>query len=342
MRQRLLAAFLVVSLALAALPAGVSAGVATDATATQTQVECSFPFSATDATATQTQVECSFPFSATDATGTEVTVTDEPQRVTVLAPSAAQTMWEIGAEEKVVGAPVNQYSTYLEGIENKTNVAAAGSQEWVDNEKVVNTSPDLVLAPNVISNDTVDKLRDAGLTVYKFEEAESLDDIYAKTLLTGQLVGACDGAEETVSWMKDRISTVREAVEEGGTERLLQPRCRVDRRTEHLHRPRHRDRRWRQHRRRRQQQAVLQDQRRGRHRAEPPLDRREREVRRLPEEPGLQLHLRGPERPGLHGEPQLHEPGRSARRLPHRDDGQALPPRGVEAGERDDHGDRDD
>ncbi|PSP54329.1 hypothetical protein BRC82_10460 [Halobacteriales archaeon QS_1_67_19] len=164
------------------------------------------------------QEDCSFPVTSTDATDTEVTVEEQPERVTTLAPSAAQTMWEIGGKSQVVG--VSQYATYLEGADERTNVSASG-QSYVSVEKVVSTEPDLVLAPNVIPNDTVEKLRESGLTVYKFEFATSIEDIYAKTELTGQLTGNCEGASETVASMRDRIETVRAAVEDAERPRVF-------------------------------------------------------------------------------------------------------------------------
>ncbi|WP_135826608.1 PGF-CTERM-anchored ABC transporter substrate-binding protein [Halorussus ruber] len=164
----------------------------------------------TGGTADAAQSSCSFPVTSTDATGTEVTVEQKPERVVTLSPSAAQTMWEIGGKSQVVG--VSQYAAYLDGTDSLTNVSGSG-QQFVNVEKVVSTEPDLVLAPNVIPNETVQKLREAGLTVYKFDFATSVEDIYAKTELMGQLTGNCEGATETVSWMKDRVGTVREAVE---------------------------------------------------------------------------------------------------------------------------------
>jgi iron complex transport system substrate-binding protein len=156
-----------------------------------------------------TQASCSFPATFTDATGTEVTIDERPDRVTTLAPSAAQTMWELGAGDQVVG--LTQFALYLEGADSRTNVSAAG--QGVSVEKVVGTDPDLVLAPNVIANETVEQLRDAGLTVYKFDFTASLDDIYADVERTGELTGNCEQANETVSSMQDRVETVREAVE---------------------------------------------------------------------------------------------------------------------------------
>jgi iron complex transport system substrate-binding protein len=159
--------------------------------------------------AAQSQTQCSFPFTATDATGTEVTVEERPERVTTLAPSAAQTMWEIGGREQVVGA--SQFASYLEGADSRTNVSASGF--GVNVEKVVSTEPDLVLAPNTIGNETVTKLRDAGVTVFRFEAATSIDDIEAKTTLIGQLTGNCEGAATANAWMNQNVEAAQSAVD---------------------------------------------------------------------------------------------------------------------------------
>jgi len=156
-----------------------------------------------------TSVQCSYPFTSTDATGTQVTVADAPQRVVTLGPSAAQTMWEIGGKDKVVG--VSKYAAYLEGSAAKRNVSGSG-QTFVVAEKVVDLDPDVVLAPNIIPNATVDHLRTAGLTVYRFKPAGSVADIQEKTLLIGQLTDECPGASETVTRMESQLQTIREAV----------------------------------------------------------------------------------------------------------------------------------
>jgi iron complex transport system substrate-binding protein len=196
----------------------LTAGVAPVGASGVAPTDASMVESVTESAGEATHADCSFPVTGTDATGTEVTVDEKPERVTTLAPSAAQTMWEIGGESQVVG--LSQYATYLEGADSRTNVSGAG-QQYVNVEKVVSTEPDLVLAPNVIPNETVQQLRDAGLTVYKFEFATSVEDIYTKTALMGELTGNCEGANETVSWMKDRVSTVREAVENSDSPRVF-------------------------------------------------------------------------------------------------------------------------
>jgi len=86
--------------------------------------------------------DCTFPVELTDQSGTTVTVEESPSRVVTLNPSAAQTMWELGAQDRVVG--VTKFAMNLEGAEEKTNISSGG--ETINNEVVVGLEPDLVRA----------------------------------------------------------------------------------------------------------------------------------------------------------------------------------------------------
>ena len=151
---------------------------------------------------------CEFPVELTDATGETITIEEEPERVTTIGPSAAQTMWEIGGEQQVVG--VSQFAHYLDGAEEKANVSA---EFGASVEQVVATDPDLVLAPNVSAQD-VEPLREAGLTVYHFPEATDTDDVAEKTETIGKLTGNCEGAAETNAWMKANVDALNSVSDE--------------------------------------------------------------------------------------------------------------------------------
>ncbi|WP_154019001.1 PGF-CTERM-anchored ABC transporter substrate-binding protein [Halococcus agarilyticus] len=209
MRTDFLSILLVATVLVGAIgPAAATTGVQTTSTVDG-------PAATADVAA---QATCSFPTTATDATGTDVTVEGEPESIVTLSPSAAQTMWEIGAREKVVG--VTQYATYLDGAETRTNVSGAG-QQYVNVEAVVGLEPDLVLAPNVVPNATVERLRSAGVTVFRFGFAGSIEDVTEKTRLTGELVGACEEANRTADAMETRVEAIRETVGNESTPRTL-------------------------------------------------------------------------------------------------------------------------
>lgn len=199
------------ALATVALVAGVASGTAV-ALETADAVESPSPSPSTAADATTGEdPTCSFPLTVTDDSGTEITLEDEPESVVTLAPSAAQTMWEIGAEEKVTGT--TRHAANLEGADERTNVSTDAAT--IEPEIVVEEDPDLVLAPssNFVTDETVETLRESGLSVYYFDSADSIDEVRERTLLIGSLVGECEGAAATVEWMDEELAVVEETIE---------------------------------------------------------------------------------------------------------------------------------
>ena len=201
-RATVLAALLVVA-AVAAIPVGGATAASNGDTVESLQ---------------ETNDGCDLPYSATDATGTEVTIQERPERIVTLGPGAAQTVVEIGAGDRIVGA--SQYASYLDGSDGWANVSGPG-QTFASVEKVVAQEPDLVLAENIVSNETVDKLRSAGITVYRFRSATGLQDVYDKVTRTGRLVDEPYAAAETVAEMRYRIEIARTAAENSESARAL-------------------------------------------------------------------------------------------------------------------------
>lgn len=164
---------------------------------------------ATEPPKTHGDTDCEFPNTVTDATGTEVTVPERPERVVVLGPSAAQTTWELGAQDRVVG--IDAFSTYLEGAEEVEIVSGGIGQ--VDYEAALNQSPHLIIvAGNSYSPDVVTEFRRSNVTTFAMPNAGSIEAVYEKTRLFGRLLGTCDAAHDVVARMQDRVNTVREAV----------------------------------------------------------------------------------------------------------------------------------
>ncbi|WP_436907394.1 PGF-CTERM-anchored ABC transporter substrate-binding protein [Halosimplex marinum] len=153
---------------------------------------------------------CTYPMTVTDATGTEVTIDEDPDRLAALAPSAAQILWSIGADDETVAMPQDYYLGYLNDTEGKTDVVNDDGSIKV--ESVIGAEPDLVLAPNVVPDETVETLRASDLTVYKFEGAASLEDVSDKVELYGQLTGNYEAAGQVSARMQGEVQAVRDAV----------------------------------------------------------------------------------------------------------------------------------
>ncbi|MBB6646250.1 PGF-CTERM-anchored ABC transporter substrate-binding protein [Halobellus ruber] len=155
---------------------------------------------------------CSFPYVATDATGTEVTIDADPERIVTLNPSAAQTMWEIGAEDEVVG--VSQYASYLEGTDATENVSGPSGPSV---EEVIGADPDLVLVPSSsygAAEDRVEQLRAQGIPVYVFGPGTSLEFVANKTELIGRLTGNCEAGAERAAEMRQSVALMEQALDD--------------------------------------------------------------------------------------------------------------------------------
>ncbi|SEH40559.1 iron complex transport system substrate-binding protein [Halopenitus malekzadehii] len=200
---------LVASLVAVLLCAGVAAPVAAQGSPT---------VDGTTQQQTATADACSFPVELTDASGETLRLEERPERVTTTNPSAAQTMWEIGGREQVVG--VTRYASYLKGADSRTDVS---SEFGVSIEKVRGTQPDLVLVPNSTNAEQLEDLRDKNLPVFHLPRAHSIEDIAAKTTTIGRLTGNCEGAAATNVWMNERVEEAQLSVDDGDRPTILYP-----------------------------------------------------------------------------------------------------------------------
>lgn len=150
---------------------------------------------------------CEYPATYTDATGEEITLEEAPDAVVALQPSDAQTVFEIGAEDRLVGMPDNPATEDLE----MGDITPISDGYELNPEQVVALDPDVALAANATPDDDVEELRSAGIDVYVFAESDSIEQVQENVLRTGELVGDCDGATDTVDWMDERLETIENA-----------------------------------------------------------------------------------------------------------------------------------
>lgn len=164
--------------------------------------------------------DCSFPVTVTDHTGTEVTLNGSAETIVAADAASAQTLWEIGADDRVVGMPVRDYTEYLEGSRQRTDVLTDDGMGF-DVETIVELDADLVVAPNYMSPETAQQLRAANQTVYVSPFESSFEDIYAKTELYGHFVGDCAAGNSTAAETRQEVESVRQAVDGSDRPRVL-------------------------------------------------------------------------------------------------------------------------
>lgn len=164
--------------------------------------------SAATAGASPCETAPEYPLEVTDATGEPISLDESPETVVALQPSDAQTVFEIGAEDRLVGFPDSPATAGLDREER----ADIGDGYELDHEQIIELDPDVVLAANVTFGDDIETLRGAGLAVYQFETANSLEDVRENVLVTGLVTDECDGATDSADWMDDRLAVVEETV----------------------------------------------------------------------------------------------------------------------------------
>jgi iron complex transport system substrate-binding protein len=155
------------------------------------------------------EVTCEFPVEVTDGTGETVRLEEEPEDIVVTAPNVAQHMWEIGAQDKVVGMPVASQTAYLNGSQNKTDVT---NNLQPDREAIVELDPDIVFVGNINSEEFVQNLRSDGLTVYYYPRVNSLDAMYGQVETVGRLVGNFEEAAATTAEVAGKVQAIDDAI----------------------------------------------------------------------------------------------------------------------------------
>ena len=159
---------------------------------------------------------CSYPVNETGVDGEEVRLESPPERVVSLGPSITQTVWELNASSKVVG--IDSHSTYLNATRNLTDVGKFN----YDASRIVNLTPDLVLAANVTTaTGVIPELRRADLEVYMYGESRDIESIYEKVNTTARLVGRCREAVNVVDGMKETVRKVERLGENKRDPRVL-------------------------------------------------------------------------------------------------------------------------
>jgi len=163
---------------------------------------------ATSAGAAQEAEACGFPYETQGLYGDTV-VEEEPESVVTLAPSVAQTVWEIDAQEKVVGVSDKSFVQYLEDIDEYPDVGSAFDPSFP--EQVVAQNPDLVVGA-LLSPDQASALENVGLESHTFSSAGSFEGIAENVEKTGRLLGKCEKADEVAEEMLDEVERVETAV----------------------------------------------------------------------------------------------------------------------------------
>jgi iron complex transport system substrate-binding protein len=152
-----------------------------------------------------------FPLTVVDDEGFEVTIEAMPERIISLAPSSTETIFALGAGDRLVGG--TDYDDYPPEAGALTDVA---TYTGVIMEQVVALEPDLVLAAGNFFTppDDIARMRELGYTVVVLY-APDVESVLADIELIGTSIGTTAEAEAMTAEMSaqmERVSAAAAAV----------------------------------------------------------------------------------------------------------------------------------
>ncbi len=150
----------------------------------------------------------SAPLQLKDATGTSFRFSSPPQRIVSLAPSITESLYQLGAGERIVGVTI--FADVPAEVRKKAKV---GTMLNPSLEKIVSLNPDLVLITQEGNSlQTMDSLRRLGIKVFVIGESRDFSDIKEHFLLLGKIVGQEKKAGQIVREASGIIAAVRKEV----------------------------------------------------------------------------------------------------------------------------------
>ncbi|MBI1893407.1 MAG: cobalamin-binding protein [Candidatus Rokubacteria bacterium] len=126
-----------------------------------------------------------------------------PQRIVCLTAETAETVYALGAGDRVVGV---SGATTLPEAREKPKIGGFTSFKL---EKILRLRPDLVLAFSDLQRDIVRDLVGAGVTVLALNQ-RSLEEVYRAILLIGGVLGREEAARGLIRDLQDEVRQVRE------------------------------------------------------------------------------------------------------------------------------------
>jgi iron complex transport system substrate-binding protein len=138
----------------------------------------------------------------TDGLGRQINLDHVPQRIVSLTPATTEILFAVGASSQVIGR--DEFSDFP--IQAKSLPSVGGSMGQYSTEQIVKLQPDLVIAGEINTPELVKSLQDLGLTVYYLKNPTTLDEMYAKVQLVGQMTG--HPTTELIATLKSRVAAV--------------------------------------------------------------------------------------------------------------------------------------
>jgi iron complex transport system substrate-binding protein len=149
-----------------------------------------------------------YPLTFIDGADREVTLDSEPMRIISLAPSVTETLFAIGAGDKLVGR--TDYCLYPE---EATAVESVGSLREPNIEAIASLNPDLVIAATHFKEEVLTQLESLNIKVIMLTAQESFDGVYETTLNAGLITNHQTDSKTVVLDMQTEVEVITDLLE---------------------------------------------------------------------------------------------------------------------------------
>ncbi len=129
----------------------------------------------------------------TDGRGDPVALPPEPQRIVSLAPSTTELVFALGAGDRLIAD-----TAYCQFPEEARDLPHIQGFDSPNAERLLELEPDLVLASNITSPATANRLRELGLPVFVLP-SQGLDGLVTDIELLGNVLGRNEAAADLLA-----------------------------------------------------------------------------------------------------------------------------------------------
>jgi iron complex transport system substrate-binding protein len=150
-------------------------------------------------------LQTTYPLTVKDDTGTSMTFDKAPERITTLLPSETETIYAIGADNKLFG--VDTYSDYPAEAKTKPQIGDMN----LNMEALLATKPDVVFASSSLNQKSVDEIRAQNIKVFA-SDPKNINQVMAKIETVGLILDLQDNAKKVTDQMRAEKQKVEDAV----------------------------------------------------------------------------------------------------------------------------------
>ncbi len=150
-----------------------------------------------------------YPVEITDSLGREITIDSEPENIASMAPSVTETLFEVGAGEKVVG--VTTADAYPEEV---ADIAKIGDFQQVNIERLLELDTDLLFhSYDSTTRDVAEDLEERTNADVVVVNPQTLDEVVASMELVGSAAGEPEAGRELEEELRSDLEEISAAVE---------------------------------------------------------------------------------------------------------------------------------